>query len=135
MIERRTACRYPIRGVCMLVINGELLRGELCDISIAGVGFQLLEHVSGNVLGNQPLGLIHVESDDLPAPVDAYASLRRVYTKEAALLAGCRFESIDDGPLRMIQSYICLARARYRQQKRIAVARSHPERSGETVLL
>jgi len=102
--ERRRALRRHLSGKVTLQLGQKLHEFPAADISVSGVGVVLDVAVFGPKPAGE-VGFCHIESPDLPQPIEAYVSIMRIRHVGQQYLLGLRFESIDDEQLAIVKAY------------------------------
>lgn len=118
--DRRTAIRYSLSGSGQLYMSGRelTLNGALVDISKTGVSFMVPKNSVH--LGKGEVGMLTLNSPDLPDIVTCFVGLARQVPSVTGLKLGWDFMSIDDENYTKVMAYLTLAKIR-------AARSSHPD--------
>ncbi len=113
LANRRTALRYPLTGRAEFNLPQRdlTISGSLADLSRSGVSIRLTNSTEKLMTGE--LGMLTIQSPDLPDFVTCFVTIVRLTPLAGGLKLGLNFMSIDDENLAKIKAYLGLARARH----------------------
>lgn len=107
----RRESRYPMAGEVTLLAGDAAITGEVVDISLHGIAVRL-EAADEVAFNAYRIWRCHIESPDLPAPVDCMVRVIRRRVWHGGLGVGCEITEIDARPLVLLKAYRTLAGAR-----------------------
>ena len=112
LTKRRTALRYPLTGRAEFHLPHRdlTISGSLVDLSKSGVSIQVGNSKERFMTGE--LGMLTIQSPDLPDFVTCFVTIARLTPQTGALRLGLDFMSIDDENHAKVSAYLGLARAR-----------------------
>jgi hypothetical protein len=112
LAKRRTALRYPLTGRAEFHLPHRdlTISGSLEDLSKSGVSILVTNSTERFMTGE--LGMLTIQSPDLPDFVTCFVTIARLIPLTGGLKLGLDFMSIDDENHAKVTAYLGLARAR-----------------------
>lgn len=109
--DLRRENRYPMSGEATLSAGEKILTCKVLDVSLQGISV-CVEPGMDALLQTHRTWHCHVESSDLPAPIDCLVRVVRQRPARDGIGFGCEIAAIDEQPSILLKAYRSLAIAR-----------------------
>ena len=111
--NQRAADRYRAKGSVVLKNGDKILQGNIYDLSMNGLSM-MVEFMPSFKISSATHWLCHINSKDLPCPVEFIARVVRQRKWNNGAELGCQIVLIDHKPLRALSAFRTLSKLRKR---------------------